>query len=164
MGRDPLCVSPEHHWNFLHSRRQGAHLTPEVIRSQFYENYCKVAEEYGKESMRRCDEYVDTTLILVSPADYPGVCVLTRSTGWSILRRHFGPRHQSPLSTLAGPGRRARRSPPCPHPQDRYYHFRQRCSYDPTVARFSAHDHLDSRRDVRWSRRFPFLHIPRNAR
>jgi len=76
--------------------------TPEDIRSRFYEDYRKVAKECGKEFIRRCDEYVDVTLILVSLADCLGVCILTRVIGWSVLRHHFRPHRQASLSTLAG--------------------------------------------------------------
>ena len=42
------------------------HPTPEDIRSRFYEDYRKVAEECDKEFMKKHDEDLDTTLIFVS--------------------------------------------------------------------------------------------------
>ena len=42
------------------------HSTPEEVRSLFYEDYRKVAEEYDKEFMKRYDEDLNTTLIFVS--------------------------------------------------------------------------------------------------
>ena len=43
------------------------------LRSRFYEDYRKVAEEYDKEFMKRYDEDLSTTLIFVSPASFSGV-------------------------------------------------------------------------------------------
>jgi hypothetical protein len=40
--------------------------TPEDLRSRFYEDYRKVAEEYDKEFNKRYDEDLNTTLIFVS--------------------------------------------------------------------------------------------------
>lgn len=44
--------------------------TPEDIRSKFYEDYRKVAEEYDKEFNKRHDEDLNTTLVFVSLASF----------------------------------------------------------------------------------------------
>ena len=38
---------------------------PEDTRARFYEDYRKVAEDYDKEFMKKCDEDLNTTLIFV---------------------------------------------------------------------------------------------------
>ena len=100
------------------SLHQGAGTTPEDIRSRFYEDYHKVAEEYDKDFNKRYDEDLNTTLIFVSLASCLGAYVLTRITGWSVLRRHLRLHPPGPITAPAGPERRNRRSPPCPHPPD----------------------------------------------
>jgi len=41
---------------------------PEDPRARFYEDYRKVAEDYDKEFMKKCDEDLNTTLIFVCRA------------------------------------------------------------------------------------------------
>ena len=79
--------------NFHHSQGQGAHSTLGDIRSRFYEDYRTVAEEYDKEFNKRYDEDLNTTLIFVSLASSSGLYVLTRTTGWSVLRCDFRLHH-----------------------------------------------------------------------
>ena len=115
-GWVPFHVPPEHYRNFSYSQGQDARSTPEDIRSRFYEDYRKVADEYDKEFNKRYDEDLNTTLIFVSLESCSDVTyVLTWITGWSILRRHFRLHHSGRLPTPAGPKRRNCRSPPRPH-------------------------------------------------
>ena len=76
--------------------------TPEDIRSRFYEDYRKVAEEYDKEFNKRYDEDLNTTLIFVSLPSCSDAHALTRITGWSVLRRHFGLHHPGRPAAPAG--------------------------------------------------------------
>ena len=165
MGRVPFHVPPEHYRNFSYSQGQDARSTPEDIRSRFYEDYRKVADEYDKEFNKRYDEDLNTTLIFVSLESCSDVTyVLTWITGWSILRRHFRLHHSSRLPTPARPKRRNRRPPPRPHLQDRQYYFRRRRSYTPAVVWPPKYDRPGSSHPVCQSRSFAPLRFPRDAR
>ena len=61
----PHHVPSECRLNFSRSQWQDARSNPEDVRSRFYEDYRKVAEEYDKEFMKRYDEDLNTTLIFV---------------------------------------------------------------------------------------------------
>jgi len=87
----------------FHSQSQHAGTTPEDIRSRFYEDYHKVAEEYDKEFNKRYDEDLNTTLIFVSLVSSCGVSVLIRIAGWSVLRRHFCLHHPGSIAAPARP-------------------------------------------------------------
>ena len=50
---------------------------PQDPRARFYEDYRKVAEDYDKEYMKKCDEDLNTTLIFVCPTYRSDTCVLT---------------------------------------------------------------------------------------
>ena len=73
----------------LCSQRQDTRSNPEDIRSRFYEDYRKVAEEYDKEFMKRYDEDLNTTLIFVSLFIFLSRWILNHVKGWSVLRRDF---------------------------------------------------------------------------
>ena len=62
--------------------------TQEDHRAQFYEDYCKVAEEYDKEFLKKHDEDLNTTLIFVSFARFFYGPILTKHTGWFVLCSH----------------------------------------------------------------------------
>ena len=79
------------------------HSTPEEVRPRFYEGYRKLAEEYDKEFDKRYDEDLNTTLIFVGLGSRVGVYLLTRITGWSVLRCHFCLHHPGPPTTPVRP-------------------------------------------------------------
>ena len=77
----------------------------EDLRTQFYTHYRKEAEEYDNDFMKKYDEDLNTTLIFVRCMCRPGPRVLTRVTGWSILRCGFRLYHRGQLSTPTRPQR-----------------------------------------------------------
>jgi len=76
IGGVSFYIPSESHWNLSHSRRQGVHSTPEDLLARFYEDYRKVAEDYDREFMKKCDEDLNTTLIFVRPAHRSDMCVV----------------------------------------------------------------------------------------
>jgi hypothetical protein len=147
----------------LGSQEQDVPLTHEDFRTKFYETYRREAEEYDREFIKKYDEDLNTTLIFVSFLCFSHVNVLTRPTGWSVLRSDFRIRHSGRLPAPAGPERGDGRSPPRPHPQDRQYHFQRRRSYRPTVVRSPKHDCPSRSHSLRKSRRFTLLRLPCDA-
>ena len=94
----------------LCSQRQDTRSNPEDIRSRFYEDYRKVAEEYDKEFMKRYDEDLNTTLIFVSLFIFLSRSknILTRwphqlCTCLSDRDRHFPHPSRSALATSESP-------------------------------------------------------------
>jgi len=88
MGR-VLFYTPLNSTELPYSQEQDPHSTLGDIRSQFYEGYHKVAEEYDEEFNKRYEEDLSTTLIFVSIASFLDMYILKWATGWSILRCHF---------------------------------------------------------------------------
>jgi len=114
--------------------------TPEDLRARFYEDYRKVAEDYDREFIKKCDEDLSTTLIFASVASYSGAYALTQITDWSFLCRHFRLQHPGPTGAPARSERRNSRPPSRPNIQNGQHHFRWRRSYSPTVVRSPALD------------------------
>lgn len=54
------CLRPSCSW------KQHIPLTQKDHQARFYADYRKVAEEYDKEFVKKCDENLSTTLIFVS--------------------------------------------------------------------------------------------------
>jgi len=78
-------------------------LPQQDLRTQFYENYRKEAEEYDKEFMKKHDEDLNTTLIFVGYTHPSDAHVLTWVSGRSVLRRHLCLHHPGPPSASARP-------------------------------------------------------------
>ena len=74
-------------------------LAQEDCRARFYEDYHKVAEEYDKEFLKKHDEDLNTTLLFVSSTRGLDGLVLTRGTGWFVLRGHLRIYHSGRLQT-----------------------------------------------------------------
>jgi len=87
------------------SHRNEKEFPHEDLRAQFYELYRKEAEEYDKESMKRYDEDLNTTLIFVGYTHCLDARMLTWVSGRSVLRRHLCLHHPSPPSASARPNR-----------------------------------------------------------
>ena len=162
-GRFSLA-SDQNVTNTPNSWAQDLPPTHDDCRARFYEHYRKEAEEYDKETIKKYDEDLNTTLIFVSFVQGSGSPILTRVTGWSILRGHLRIHHRPQLSAPTGPERRNRRSPPCSHLQDRQYHVRQRGSNPPAMDRPSAHGRPRPSHPLRESRHFTPLRTPCDAR
>jgi len=58
----------------------------EHLRTRFYKNYQREAEEYDREFMKKYDDDLNTTLIFVSLALCPDTRVLSWMAGWSVFR------------------------------------------------------------------------------
>ena len=69
----------------------------------FYKKYHDGADEYDREFIKKHDDDLDTTLIFVCFLFSSCVDVLTRLTGWSVLRCNFRIHHPGPAPTPAGP-------------------------------------------------------------
>ena len=124
----------------LHSHGQDLLTTQEGYRTKFYKIYRGEAEECDWEFFEKYDGDLNTTLIFVSFLYSSHADVLTWQTGWSILRRDFRVHHSSPPRTPVRPKRGDRRSPPCPHPQDRQHQLWRRCPCSPTMVWPSTHN------------------------
>lgn len=114
------------HWTSSHSQVQEAHSTTGNRQSQSYDRHRDEAEGFAVNFVRQRDNDLNIVLIFVSAASCTSPHVLTRVTGWSVLRRDLHLDNLHPPPALGGPERRGRSSPPCPPLQDRQYRFQPR--------------------------------------
>ena len=161
-----MCPFPPDHnvAGTLFDRRQDIPSAQEDHRAQFFEDYRREAEEYDKEFIKKYDEDLNTTLIFVSFLSSFGARMLTRITGWSVLRRNLGIHYRSSLPPPTRPERRDCCPSSRPHPQNRQHHLRKRPSHDTTMDGPSPHDCPGPSDPLHESRHLSLLRLPCNAR
>ena len=86
----PSCLTVLESLRPPFSRKQEILPIQEDHQARFYARYRKVADEYDKEFLEKCDEDLNTTLIFVSFTSSFSERVLTRVLGWSVLCCSFG--------------------------------------------------------------------------
>ena len=95
-----------------YGQKRDSITTGEEFRARSYEDYRKVAEGYGNELNKRYDEDLNTTLIFVSLAGLPDVCILTASYSTRAGKFGSGPISSGGITTAIQPRTRHIRS--CP--------------------------------------------------